>query len=274
MAIKLSQLDPLVLVLGSSGFASYAQLGALWFLSYTHLLRNVKTYVGCSVGAIISLLLASGYQPLEVINDDKVLASLIEYIQGIKPAQLTTLVTQSGLLTLDPLKDYLTKKMTTKFGFVPTMKQLYDLRGCELVTVAVNVAKNQTVYLSRDNHPALSVVEAVLLSVNFPLLVQKYTLEGDPYIDGSFGNPYPVDYMDDGDIHILGITVVDAPSPCDSLITYLYRSIRHPIEEIRTRIIDNSSDKCFHLILTVEGGKTTGEVLLSGMDQAKRYYSS
>ena len=58
MAIKLSELDPLVLVLGSSGFASYAQLGALWFLSYTHLLRNIKTYIGCSVGAIISLLLA------------------------------------------------------------------------------------------------------------------------------------------------------------------------------------------------------------------------
>lgn len=269
---RLCELEPTVLVLGSSGFSSYAQLGSLLFLSHTHVLRSIKTYVGCSIGAIISLLLVSGFQPLEIINDDKILTSLNEYIQGVKPSQLTSLLTNFGFLSLEPVREYLTKRMTTKFGFVPTMEQLYTLRGAELVTVTVNVAKDETVYISRDNYPTLSVVEAVILSINFPVLVHRYNLDNEPYIDGSFGNPYPIDYMDDGDTPILGITVVDGPSSCEGFMSYLYRAIRHPIEEIRDRIVENSSDKCFHILLKVESGRTVGEVLLTGVEQTKRYF--
>lgn len=264
--------NPEVLVLGSSGFKSYAQLGALWYLSYFPILRNIKTYVGCSVGAIISLLLISGFLPLEIINDDKILLSLLSYIQGIRPNNLHNLISNNGLLTLDPIKEYLVSRVTSKFGFVPTLADLYSIKGAELVTVTVNISKNKTTYLSRDNYPDMSCVEAVLLSVNFPILLQRYTYGGDCYVDGSFGNPYPIDYMDDGQVRILGITVLDDPAPPNDIISYLYRIARHPVEEIRQRVHDQSSDHCYHLLIEVEQGVTNAaEMLLSGMDQAKRH---
>lgn len=270
---SLRHLEPTVLVLGSSGFSSYAQLGALWYLSYTPILRTIKTYVGCSVGAIIGLLLACGFSPLEIIHDDKVFASLVDYVKGLKPTQLASLVTDQGFLSLDPVKDYLNHKLTVKFGFIPTMAQLYQLRQVELVTVAVDIDDDETVYLSRDNYPNLSVVEAVLLSITFPIIIQHRILDGHRYIDGSFGNPYPIDYMDDGQTPILGIIVVDDPGPCQGLVSYLYRSARHPIEQLRRRIIDQSSDRCCHLLITVKNVTTTGDLLMLGMEQAKQYYT-
>ena len=271
--MKLKDMNPDVLVLGSSGFKSYAQLGALWFLSYTPILRSVKTYVGCSIGSIISLLLICGYQPLEIINDDKILLSLLDYVKSVGPGNLGGLVLTNGLLSIDPIKNYLATKVKSKFGFIPTLSQLKVLRGSELVTVTVNITKGITEYLSCDNFPDLPCVEAVLMSVNFPMLFQRYTYQGDSYVDGSFGNPYPIDYMDDGNIQTLGIIVTDQPTESNDIVSYLYRVSRQPIEELRHRIIDNSSDKCYNLTIHVQTTNTS-DMLLSGMEQAKRRYQT
>ena len=59
---------PDIIVLGPGGSKGYIQLGALLRLELDNLLSNVVQYVGCSVGAIISLLMVVGYSANDIIN--------------------------------------------------------------------------------------------------------------------------------------------------------------------------------------------------------------
>ena len=54
------------LVLSGSSIKGITFLGALQYLYDNSLLKNVKTFVGTSSGAMISFLLIIGYTPVEI----------------------------------------------------------------------------------------------------------------------------------------------------------------------------------------------------------------
>jgi len=52
---------PDIVILGPGGIKGFLELGVLYALQNNNLLENVHTYVGVSVGSIISLLLVCGF---------------------------------------------------------------------------------------------------------------------------------------------------------------------------------------------------------------------
>ncbi len=91
-------------------------------------------------------------------------------------------------------------------------------------------------------------------------MFQWYRLYGNVYIDGAFGNPYPVNIADDGDTDILGIYITPESEPpdLDNPSIHLSSVVNAPLAEFRNLIIERSSSRCRHFGLASDVTDITG----------------
>jgi|DewCreStandDraft_4_1066084.scaffolds.fasta_scaffold02793_20 predicted acylesterase/phospholipase RssA len=251
--------NPEILVLGPGGIKGFLFLGALLILESEGYLERIKTFVGVSVGAIISLLLVAGYTVTEIISE----AVDTSLFQDISCINLTEIKENTGLISNRSIKEKLIARIEDKFGKILSLQELYDATGLEFMCVTMNLDQDKAEYISRKTYPQMSCVDAVLLSMNIPLLFYKLKYRGCVYIDGAFANPYPIDVYDDGKRDILGMYITSSnPAhhvPVDShLALYLYKIIDSSMTQIRERIIRSSSPRCKHLELISPTFDTTG----------------
>jgi predicted acylesterase/phospholipase RssA len=254
-----------VLVLGPGGVKGYLELGAVYGLEKLKMLNNVKTFIGVSVGAIIALFLNVGISARDIlyiaidsvnfidINSDDF--NVIEIMKNIK--------NNLGIFSLNHMRKIITNVIVKKIGYVPTMKQLYLLTEKELNIVALNLSECQTEYINHNNYPELNCVDAVLLSINIPIIFWRMHLNGSVYIDGAFGDPYPVLLYDNGQNSILGIYVRTATEDrlYNNPLLYLHDVIHCLFHIITLRNIKESSDHCTHVELNSKVLDTIGSTL-------------
>ncbi len=240
---------PTVLVLGPGGTKGFLELGALLIFEKERFLTSIRNYVGVSVGAIISVLLVAGYSVTEIITD----AMDVNLFQDISSINLNEIKDNVGLLSNRAVKEKLVTLLENKFGFVPTLHQFYMATGLTLTCVSLNLDDERTEYISWETEPTISAVDAVLLSMNIPLLFYQLRYKGNLYIDGAFGNPYPVDEYDDGKTNILGICITELKENSSVDLTkvrYIYKILVSAITQNRKRIRSSTSERCKHLELT------------------------
>src|SRR3990167_198266 len=194
---------PEVISLGPGGEKGYIELGVLHTLYINGFLTKVHTYIGCSVGAAISLLMVCGYEPSTIINR----TMKIEVFKDLHSIDISKLKTNGGLLKNNTLRDYLTQQILLKFGYIPTFEQLYKQTNINLTVVSNNLNQGCGVYFSHISHPDMSVIDAVALSANIPGIFERVQYDGDTYIDGAFADPHPVNYYDNGKTRILGLYI-------------------------------------------------------------------
>jgi predicted acylesterase/phospholipase RssA len=242
---------PDVLVLGPGGIKGFLELGALIKLTSVNYLERVHTYIGCSVGALISLLLICGYTPLEILSD----AINENIFKDITNLSITDVFKDAGMISNEQIRKKLTARLEHKFGFVPTLSKLYLATGLSLITVTLNLTEGKVEYLSKESKPDLSSIDAVLFSINVPFLFRKIKHQGCTYIDGAFGNPYPVDILDDGKNNILGIYINldsndhESENNLLAIVKYFYSVFHASIGQLKIRIQKTSSSHCRHIEL-------------------------
>ena len=281
---------PSVLVLGPGGVKGFLELGALLILEKEKYLDNIKTYVGVSIGSILSFLIVTGYTITEIIKE----AMDFDLFQDISILSLGDIKKafvqakkNAGLLPHNKIKEKLSQLMIEKFNRVLTLKELYMATGLELVTITTNLDKDIAEYLSWKTYPNLSAVEAVLMSMNIPLLFYQiiYGEDNDVYIDGAFSNPYPIDQYDDKKTDILGIYIAtpkktEKPIGTD-ICYYLYKIISSGMVQLRKRNKKMASARCKHLKLTTAIIDTVGiavtfdakcQMIYNGYFTAKRFF--
>lgn len=251
--------SPTVLVLGPGGVKGFLELGALLVFEREKILERIRHYVGVSVGAVISLLLVAGYSVSEIITE----ALEVNIFQDISTINIAEAKANSGLISNRVVKDLLLQRLEEKFGFVPTLGQLYSATGVLFTIVTMNLDKDRAEYISKETDPNLSAVDAVMLSMNIPLLFYKIKHKGCVCIDGAFGDPYPVGEYDDGNTDILGIYIVtrrpDIASATDSnFLLYLYKIIDSTMTYSRYKTMQRASDRCRHLELVSPTFDTVG----------------
>lgn len=249
--------NPTILVLGPGGMEGFLELGVILKLYNVGMLQSINTYIGCSAGSIISLLLVAGYTPLEIIAQSTEI-SLFSDISSIKMTDISSLVLQvkknSGLLSHNSIKERLIICMRQKFGFIPTLYQLYLSTGLTLISVSLNLDTDNIEYFSWKNNPDLLCVDASILSMNIPFLFYKLQYNNSIYIDGAFGDPYPVKLLDDGKTDILGVHIEsDNPYHGKSLehddLRYLNKVLHASMTQLKKRNQQESSDRVKHLNL-------------------------
>ncbi len=260
---------PQVLILPPGGEKGFLELGALSYFEEVNLIDDVHTVVGCSVGSIIGLLLVAGYTSVEILSE-AVDTNLFHDIDSIN---LSDIKDNFGLLSNTNVKNKLEILLRKKFGLVPTLNQLYAFTGIRFCVTTFNLSQGKPVYLTAESEPDLSCVDAVMLSSNIPFLFHRLKYKGSTYIDGAFGNPYPVDVYDDGNNNILGMYICsdDERIPKDGgNWWYINMVIHSPMHEIRRLIKERSSQKCKHLRLDVPPTEQPG-ITYRDIDKARMY---
>lgn len=262
---------PTHLVLGPGGVKSFSILGAMLKLDEIKLLREVKTFIGVSAGSIIQALYVAGYTVREIISE----VAGANLFQDIAHIDISKIKSNNGLIPNNAVKDKLNQLFEAKFGFVPTFEELYRLTGLKLVTVTMNLDSQEGVeYMSYETEPGLSVVRAIMLSMNIPFFFYQLNYRDCTYVDGAMGNPYPVDEYDTGDNRILGVYIEtkNHVKTNSSISLYWARTIQATMKQMKWRILKNSSSRCKHLELSCKTMDTLG-LTTSAEDKANMIFS-
>jgi len=238
-------MNPEVVVLSHGGARGYLYLGALRSLQLRGILDNVQVYCGVGVGAILSLLLCCGYTPDEISKD----AERSRFFHDLPVDRHSN---------ENPIQAHLVHRVRSKLGFVPTLHQLYLATGLRFIAVSLCVDSGEVVYFSCDTHRDMDCVQAALLASHTPFGNRRATHLGKYFIDGMFGNPYPVDYFDNRQRQIIGMYIQDVNRDIADPTVYAYRSICSPIDQLRDRTIRGCSERCIHLELRCEEMDLTG----------------
>lgn len=274
---------PRVLMLGPGGSKGLQMVGFLAAVDDQGLLAYVDTYCGVSVGALVSLLLISGYTIREIISE----AATLDLFKDAGHLTIESIVLHQGIISNQPVRTKLTTLILRKFGLIPTLATIHQLTGKSFVTCTLDATDETTVMMDHNTHPHVSCIDATMFSMNIPYLFYQLIHEGHVYVDGALANPYPVDYFDDGETNILGIylkvdhnphanpivrRVDEEESQGLSFSIYGLKMIQSVIDQRRSHIIRLSSDKCRHICLMSTTKDTTG-VTLSVKDKGEMIVS-
>jgi len=273
---------PEILVLGPGGIKGFLELGFLFPVEASGALSKVHTYAGVSVGAMISLLIVSGFTVKEIVAE----AIDADIFMDVDSIRLGAVISNSGLISNEPIKQRLSRLIVSKFGYVPTLRQLNVTTGLTFVSITYNMDKHETERIDHITCPDTSCVDAVMLSMNIPLLFYRLVYGCCTYADGALGNPYPVNLFDRDGAKVLGVYIDEVSAPISEapIYTYIQAIIQAPLRELRKLIIKHSSNNCRHVRLetpnvgvsaspTEKGvmiyrGFVAGKLFLSELNQA------
>jgi len=275
-----------VLILGPGGVKGFLELGILYRAEKKGILFNLKEYIGVSVGAMICFFLNIGLTIKEIIYiaiENDVIGNLDTDNHNIFKI-FSNIREHFGLFSMEVIEKILVKTVIDKFGYIPTMRQLYNLTKKRLTIVNYPLSDMKTEYVDYKLSPEILCTEPVLKSISIPLIFWMSRYDGKVYIDGAFGDPYPVLLRDDGINRILGIyikTEQNCSEEYKNPLLYLH-DILHCMFHVATeRNLKESSDKCYNVpvesIATDPIGfslstEDKAKMVSSGIKQAKRYF--
>jgi predicted acylesterase/phospholipase RssA len=179
------------LVIGSGGINGYMYLGALYELVSEKIisLEEIDTFSGTSIGSVIGLLLCIGYCPIQIF------IKLININFNFN-FEFSTILSDFGLFDINILMTHLHKTINEKYGFIPTMSQLYDLTHKSFICNAFNLTRHEEIYFSHKTFPNISCIDAVKASCSVPFLFKKTILNGECFIDGAIFDNLSMRYID------------------------------------------------------------------------------
>lgn len=211
---------PNALLLGPGGVKGFLMLGSLLLFEKSKMLKDIKKIVGVSMGAIIGLFLNIGCSVTEIL-ETALMTELSELITNI---DVITIMRKNGLVSHDIFRKRMQEKVIEKYGFVPTLKQLYTMTGCELDIVVTNLDKDLPEYFNYQTEPDLSCVEAVIMSMSLPLFFYTYVYKENIYLDGGIADPFPIHRF--GNENVLAIRMMGSPlDPKDSFFNYIAKVV-------------------------------------------------
>lgn len=267
---------PRYVTLGPGGVRGFYMLGALSRLKSSGLLDGVTGYSGSSVGAMISLLMVAGYEPVEITSIAADTSLFADFFSARLGEKLMEIKENVGLISNDSIRTTLERVIRAKYGHVVTLGELHHLTGKELYIVTYNLTLGRTDYISHLNHPDLSVVAAVLLSISIPFLFYQSMLHGHVCLDGGLTDPMPIRPFATRQERVLAIyvrtTIVerDDDSEIARLTKRIQKIIMAPMAELRDRTIRGAGSNVTFIGLDSHTLDTTGSTATVG-DRAQMF---
>jgi predicted acylesterase/phospholipase RssA len=184
------------LVISGGGTNYIAMLGALHYLFEKQSFQDIRRYIGTSIGAVLSLLLAIGYTP-NIIYDIS-LRYNFSSLNEIKSDDVLSIFDNLGITTGEKLLKILIIFLKYK-NISPdiTFEQLFILFQKELVVIAWCVDDQKTVAFSKDTFPHLNILTAIHMSIAVPFIFKPVAYDDKLYIDGGIYDNLPVDFVNE-----------------------------------------------------------------------------
>ena len=157
------------LILGPASMGIFSLVGAL--KARESELANIKEISGSSAGAILALFLALGMSMNE-ITDICISLNIPNFVK----IRIGSFFNKFGFVDMNPIR----KKLIDICGGNPTFQELET----KIYISAYCLNTSETVYFSRDTHPDMNVIEAVLMSMAVPFIFACVQYDGYTYIYG------------------------------------------------------------------------------------------
>ena len=161
----------------------HAMIGSLMTLVNNKIfdLEKINTYICCSGGAIIGLLMSCGYSLSFIYR----LSFSIDYKKLLNIDDLNILFDKCGLFDNNVLIDLVEKILYKKFKKINiTLKQLYNKTGKLFMIKVFNLTEKKYEYISYKTHPDLSVSKSIQMTTCIPILFKPVLYNKNYYLDG------------------------------------------------------------------------------------------
>ena len=142
-------------------------------------LGEVHEIAWCSAGSILGLFMSVGYSMDEIV--DILFSADMEKFVKIKVASFFT---NFGFVDTGPIREEFVRLCRCDPTFSQLNKKFYVAAFC--------LNTGETVYFSRDSHPDMKVIDAVLMSMSVPLIFSTGRFNGYTYTDGGINEAVPV----------------------------------------------------------------------------------
>tara|TARA_B110001450_G_scaffold127034_1_gene119538 strand:+ start:6979 stop:7941 length:963 start_codon:yes stop_codon:yes gene_type:complete len=253
------------LVLSGGGMRGVMFIGAIRYLYFENLHKNITHIAGTSIGSIIGLAIALklNIQDMEEIilkgNQDYKLCN-IPYKNCIK------LITECGLSDVNLFSNYLKDFIYTKYPDITdeiTFSYLSKRFGVNLYVSVTNIYTCKNKIFSLDTTPDVCVFKACSASMTLPILFKPVKIDDDYYYDGGFTNNFPIKIFENVPMdNILGMILYkafyDKEIPDKEIarpklnFMFLLRQFIQLYEKIRTRVslgefIDNDKIDYYYI---------------------------
>lgn len=261
------------LCISSGGYKGLQILGALALIEMEGHLKDCKYYSGCSVGSVISTLMACGWKPIELYRR----AVKVRIISSLSDISLENFRNNYGLISNDNLRQELEAMVLDKRSKIPTFLDLYN----EGIYLAFSITDRKTkrgIKVDYKSYPTLTVTEGALWSSNIPFVFPPIESHGMEIVDGALTNPFPLQYIDNKQRRILGIVVFGEISGEKSMAGFISDTLMMQIEEMQRMIVSHASDKVdvfemsvkeMNLMETTNSYKLKNELFFRGLNAAK-----
>lgn len=188
------------LVLSGCGVKIFLYLGILKYLDEHDILKNITRYVGCSAGSLILFFIALNYSYNEL--EELLINIKLDELVNIDTEAVLNFFDNLGMCKLDEAERVLRIILKAKTGKKSiTFRELNEFNNRELVIVATNIHKYQTVFFSYESNPEMDVVTAVLMSLCIPIMFNPIMYKDEYYVDGGIICHYPIEYIPESELH-------------------------------------------------------------------------
>ena len=144
-------------------------------------LEKIHTYICCSAGAIIGLLLSCGFSLSFIYH----LSLRLDYKLLLNIDDLNILFKNCGLFDNQSIKVFIDKILYEKYKIKNiTLKQLYDKINKYFVVKVFNLTEKRSEYISYKTHPNLRVSESIQMTTCIPILFKPIKYKNNYYLDG------------------------------------------------------------------------------------------
>jgi predicted acylesterase/phospholipase RssA len=234
------------IVLSGASTKGFIILGALQYLQDKELINNFNNIIGTSSGAIISYLLCIGYTPVEIV----VYICTHNLLAKMQTFNMVDLVQGNGATSFHPIQEGIEKMTIAKIGYLPTLKDIKEKFGKNLIIVTHNITEDKSEYLSHKNFPELPCLVALRMSANIPLVFDHYRYGHSFYIDGGISDNFAIQLGDKIGEKVIGINLISKTNDLSVEISeietldYFYKLLFIPVCNAIAYKIDQASEKC------------------------------
>lgn len=237
--------DKLVLSGGSTKGLAY--VGIIKYLEEKQIiLKNIKEFVGCSIGAFSALLMILGYSSSTLID----IFSKYQ-LESLKNFKLSTFFETYGLDDGSKITKFIKVFIKNKnFDENITLQELYNLTNKNLVTVVTNVNEKKTIFISKDKFPDISVCLAVRMSMNLPFIYNPIEYNNELYVDGGISCNFPVRfYSDTKNVLCICLKEFINSENIQSFDDYIYNILKTSLDTIETIDMKYATDNNYDILL-------------------------
>jgi len=206
------------LILSGGGMKAISIIGALKYFEEENILKDFKTFIGSSAGAVLAYLITIGYTSNE----------LTEVISKIDPScliknDIENFFTNYGVFNICDIVELIEsmakqKKTTLKITFKEHFKKFKK----NLKIIGTNLTKTKTECFSYKITPYMNIYKALEITMAVPYIFCPINYNNNLYCDGGVSCNVPFKYSKNKNKSLVIIYNIQETIECDNIFSYFY----------------------------------------------------